>query len=82
MKKLYLNNIWIAVSQLLNVVFCNGMPNESLSSRAYREPWNKVMKLFNFVVFWQNNHCRGAFAHNLRIFEQYIQDAKDKGIYR
>jgi len=80
--KSYLNNIWIAISQLLNVVFCNGSPSESLSSRAYRQPWNKVMWLFNHIVFWQNNHCRGAFAHNLRTFENYIKEAKEKGIYR
>ena len=80
--KLYLNNIWIAISQLLNVVFCNGTPNESLSSRAYRQPWNVTMWFFNKAIFWQNNHCRGAFSHDLRTFEAYIQAAKDKGIYR
>jgi hypothetical protein len=78
----YFNNIWIALSQLLNVVFCFGNPNESLSSRAYRQPWNIVMWIFNHIIFWQNNHCRGAFAHDLRMFEDYIQSAKDKGIYR
>lgn len=80
--KSYLNNVWIAISQLLNVVFFGGVPNESISSRSYREPWSKSMWVINHIVFWQNNHCRGAFAHNLRMFEQYIQDAKDKGIYR
>lgn len=78
----YLNNVWIAFSTLINVLVFNGTPIQSFSSRCYAEPKSKTMWAINKIVFWQNNHCRGAFAHNLRMAEALIQAAKDKGIYR
>jgi len=78
----YLKNLWNAFSQFLNVLLLNGSPNESLSSRAYAEPWPKTMWIINKVFFWQNNHCRGAFANELRLSEEYVRKAIEKGIYR
>jgi hypothetical protein len=78
----YLKNLWIAFSALINVLVFNGSPTQSFSSRCYSEPRPKAMWLINKIWFWQNNHCRGVFAHDLRMAEALIQEAKDRGIYR
>jgi len=56
----YLYNIFSAWSQMMNVVFLNGNPNESISGRSYRESWTVSMAIINTIFFWQSNHCRGA----------------------
>lgn len=56
----YLGRVWSAFSQLLNVVFLFGHPNESVSGRAYREQWF-AERLINAMFFWQSRHCRGAY---------------------
>ena len=48
-------------SRLLNVVI-GGNSNEDLSCRCYREGWIRGMKIVNALFFWQNHHCRGAYA--------------------
>jgi hypothetical protein len=58
----YLGNIWSAISQLLNVVLLLGQPNESISGRCYRQSWLLPMRVINAVLFWQPNHCRGAYS--------------------
>jgi len=78
----YFNNLWIAFSTLINVLVFNGSPIQCFSSRCYAEPRPKTMWVINKIIFWQNNHCRGAFAHDLRMAETFIQDAKNRNIYR
>lgn len=78
----YLNNLWIAFSALINVLFFNGSPIESFSSRCYSEPRPKTMWLINKIIFWQNNHCRGAFAHDMQMAVDAIEKAKNKEIFR
>ena len=56
----YLTNILSAFSQLANVIFLNGNPNESISGRSYRENWEVSLRIVNAIFFWQSNHCRGA----------------------
>jgi hypothetical protein len=80
--KSYLNNLWIAFSALMNVLIFNGSPIESFSSRCYSQPRPKAMWLINKICFWQNNHCRGAFAHDMKMAVDAVQSAKDKGIFR
>ena len=58
--------IGIALDQLLNA-FCRGWADETLSARAWRNHeknlrWKGLYALFNAIFFWQNNHCRGAYA--------------------
>ena len=54
-----------ALSQLLNVVFLNGHPNESLSGRAWRtkSKWEKVI---NFILFFDKNHCLNAHFNDIK----------------
>jgi hypothetical protein len=64
---LYLKNIYLAFDYFLNALL-NGLPNETLSGRAYRmqqkpQPyWNGLAKCINTLFWWQANHCRGAYT--------------------
>jgi hypothetical protein len=60
----YLGNVWSAVSQLANVVFLFGQPNESISGRCYRQSWLPAMRVINALLWWQNQHCRGAYNND------------------
>ena len=65
-----------ALSQFANVVFTNGMPDESLSGRAHRmtklviEPklrW-RVVAFLAEVLFWpidKGEHCEAAFWQDI-----------------
>lgn len=61
----YLRQSWLAADQLLNALL-GGMADETISSRCWRcrdrQPYAFLVRLINAVVFWQNNHCRGAHA--------------------
>lgn len=61
MNKSWASRIWVAISQLVNVVVFNGMPDEMLSARAFREnhkePWATMEVVLNCMFFWQEDHC-------------------------
>jgi hypothetical protein len=63
----YLKNIFLACNYFVNALL-RGQPNETLSSRAYRmqqkpQPyWHGLAACINCIFWWQNNHCRGAYA--------------------
>ena len=78
--KQYLRNIWHAFSQFLNVLLLNGATNECLSGRCYSMPWRIPMAIINTLVFWQNNHCRGAFNNDLQYAKDLIEKSKQKGL--
>lgn len=66
----YLTNIGGAISQLANVVFLFGNPNESISGRSHREPWPRMERFVNAIFFLQDDHCKEAY-------ESDVQWAKD-----
>lgn len=62
-------NILIAGDQLLNTIL-RGHPDETLSSRAYRnefehKSWKVIRMLIDLLFFWQPNHCEQAFYSEL-----------------
>lgn len=61
-KSNYFIRIGDAVSQLGNVVLLNGMANESISGRAYRENW-KIAKAIDFVL--GKDHCKESYENDL-----------------
>ena len=71
----YIARLWSAFSQFLNVLLCNGHPNESISGRCYREPWPFAMRVVNALFFWQKRHCQSAYESDLRWAKYYV--AKD-----
>jgi hypothetical protein len=61
----YLIRIGDALSQLLNVVFLNGHPNESLSGRAWRSRsvWYKVIDI---LLWFDKKHCESAYYNDIK----------------
>lgn len=64
----YWERVAIGFDQLVNTLFC-GMPDETLSARAYRlstesdKHW--AMRLINAVFFWQDNHCKTSYESEI-----------------
>lgn len=61
----YFKHILIASTQLLNTL-TGGYPDESTSSRAWRQRDRKTRWLFiqlviDFLFFWQDGHCEKAY---------------------
>ncbi|HAI59341.1 MAG TPA: hypothetical protein DCM32_05630 [Xanthomonadaceae bacterium] len=72
----YLQRLGDATSQWVNVALANGMPDESLSGRAWRNTalrspprWQwRIVRTLAEVLFWpidQGQHCRRAFEQDL-----------------
>ena len=62
----YLLNILIALDQLLNVVFCAGEPDETMSSNAWRmeqagKPWGFMRAVIDALLFFDPDHCASSF---------------------
>ena len=76
----YLTNIGGAVSQLANVIFLLGNPNESISGRSHREPWPLAKKIINKIFFLQKDHCKEAYEADLAWVKNLIkQESAIKG---
>lgn len=60
----YWYRLWTALTQLLNALF-GGWPDESLSSRAYRnrhrQGWGVLMLAIDTLFFWEAGHCALAY---------------------
>lgn len=61
----YLIGIGDALSQLLNKVFLNGHPNESLSGRAWRTQSCWYLFIDWLASPWESNHCQVAHENDL-----------------
>lgn len=63
----YLYQLWKAVDRLLNAI-AGGWSEETVSARCWRlseagkAPARFLVRAINAAAFWQNNHCRGAYA--------------------
>lgn len=76
----YIKRVWSAFSQMLNVVFLFGHPNESISGRSHREPWPRAKRVINWMFWWQKDHCRSAYMTDITWAKAYLdQDAARKG---
>lgn len=71
----YLVRVGDAISQLLNTVFLNGDPNESISGRAYRQGWR--IRVIIDAIFWpfETEHCKNAFDNDLRKARELVNNA-------
>lgn len=60
-----------ALSQLCNVVFLNGHPNESLSGRAWRTKsiWYKVIDI---LLWFDKNHCETAYYNDVKYARELL----------
>ena len=64
------------LSQILNVIFLNGDPNESISGRCWREQRMTAVKWINRLFWWQYQHCRSAYQTDLERSKQYLERAR------
>jgi hypothetical protein len=68
----YLLRVLIALDQLLNVALCNGEPDETMSSAAYRMErdghfWGFMRPVIDWLFSpWGIEHCRSAYFAELR----------------
>ncbi|MCR9296965.1 MAG: pseudouridine synthase [bacterium] len=79
MRPPYWRRIVACLSQLANVVLFNGMPDETISARAYRQnhlpAWAALRRGIDLVFFWQDDHCFRTYK-----WEQLRRD--DREAYR
>lgn len=64
----YIKNILIALDQLLNALF-NGMPDETMSARAWRleqergRKWPRI--LIDTLLFFDRDHCHQSYLSEI-----------------
>lgn len=68
----------LAIDQLLNVLICNGEPDETMSSAAYRMErdgrfWGFMRPVIDTLFWFQLNHCRCAYEAEL-LRQQYSKE--------
>lgn len=68
----YLIKVGDALSQLANVVFLNGHPNESLSGRAYRTG-SKWQKVIDTVLWFDKDHCKNSHLNDIAYAKNLIE---------
>ena len=67
----YVIRTLLAIDQLLNVVICNGSPDETMSAASYRMNrdgrfWGFMMPVIDLLFWWQGpNHCKNAYIKEL-----------------
>ena len=82
----YILRVLIAIDQLINVVICNGEPDETMSSAAWRMEqqgrfWGFMRPVIDFLFSpFQKNHCQMAYESEvLRLqFSDYFQTQVQK----
>ena len=72
---IYLIKIGDALSQLLNVIFLNGHPNESLSGRAYRVKSN-WFRIIDTIFWFDKNHCRNAYLNDIQYASELLKQKR------
>lgn len=64
----YFTSVLIGIDQLANTLLA-GYPDETLSSRAYRQRhkfrWSVMQEVINLLFFWQPDHCRQAYTSEI-----------------
>lgn len=56
----WLKNILIGLDQTGNAIL-RGDPDETISSRAWREQW-RIVPLLDRLFWWDHDHCRTSFV--------------------
>ena len=75
----YLVRVGNACSQLLNTVFLNGHPNESISGRSYREGWTFMVSMIDAIFFFDPDHCMNSHLNErvwCRLILNHIGEAQ------
>lgn len=76
----YLLRVLIAIDQLLNVVICNGYPDETMSSVAYRMEqsgrfWGFMRPVIDFLFsYWGPWHCKSAWESEVLRLQSPVEE--------
>jgi hypothetical protein len=66
----YFLNIFVLISQAVNVLLLFGHPDQTVSARAYvkrfKPGWRQVYFAFNAVFFWQDDHCMASHYADIK----------------
>ena len=80
----YIIRVLLAIDQLLNVVICNGSPDETMSAASYRMHrdghfWGFMMPVIDLMFRWQgyHDHCYRAYLKEIDR-TQYPDEYKPK----
>lgn len=74
----YFLRLALAIDQLLNVLICNGEPDETMSSVAWRMErdgrlWGFMRPVIDTLFWFQPNHCRCSYEAEL-LRQQYADE--------
>lgn len=67
----YLVRVGSATSQLANVIFLGGGPNESISGRAYRNGWHSARYI---DLLFGEGHCKSSYAQDATDAFRYLTE--------
>jgi hypothetical protein len=67
----WLNNVGDALSQLGNVLFFNGDPNESISGRSHRQRW-KLESWIDAVL--GKDHCKLSHSRDIDYAIKFLEN--------
>lgn len=78
----YFLRLALAFDQLLNVLLCNGEPDETMSSAAYRMErdgrfWGFMRPVIDRLFWWDPNHCYESYRSELSR-SQYAKEFQEK----
>ena len=74
----YLLRLLLAIDQLLNVLICNGEPDETASSACWRMErdgrfWGFMRPVIDRLFWFQPGHCQRAYEAEL-LRQQYADE--------
>jgi len=75
----YILNTLIAIDQLVNVVICNGSPDETMSSVAYRMErdgrfWGFMRPVIDFIFApFESEHCYTSYVAEVHQKHQSVE---------
>ena len=78
----YFLRLALAIDQLLNVLLCNGEPDETMSSAAWRMErdgrfWGFLRPVIDTLFWFQPEHCRLSYEAEL-LRQQYAKEFQAK----
>ena len=82
----YILRVATCISQVANAILLFGDPDETISGRAYRRGtldgnliWMKVGKFINKIFFFQYNHVKSSYDHDIKRAKRVVEQHGGRG---
>lgn len=79
-----LHGLAVLASQAINVILFDGMPDETVSGRCYRDGvlggcprWARRRRIIDAVFFWDTDHCRRSHENDVSFARLILQARGD-----